>query len=220
MATHSRVLAWRIPGTAEPGGLPSVGSQSQTRLKRLSSSGRSRGWVLRLGQGEAKLPDLAKPCFWRLEERTWQGLSQQQSPAALPVYCLGDGRVMGLTMLVPKHQDSRTVSMSKKGKELLDPCQRMDHTGLENGLTGQQFDGPRTSCFAPNFMDCINLLRLLYSSGEGKVSPNMTELEIIASQDLEPDVTTFRKKRQYGIIFHLRYGVNSILYNKKNQAVK
>ena len=26
MATHSSVLAWRIPGTAEPGGLPSVGS--------------------------------------------------------------------------------------------------------------------------------------------------------------------------------------------------
>ena len=24
MATHSSVLAWRIPGTAEPGGLPSV----------------------------------------------------------------------------------------------------------------------------------------------------------------------------------------------------
>ena len=27
MATHSSVLAWRIPGTAEPGGLPSMGSQ-------------------------------------------------------------------------------------------------------------------------------------------------------------------------------------------------
>ena len=26
MATHSSVLAWRIPGAAEPGGLPSVGS--------------------------------------------------------------------------------------------------------------------------------------------------------------------------------------------------
>ena len=26
MATHSSVLAWRIPGLAEPGGLPSVGS--------------------------------------------------------------------------------------------------------------------------------------------------------------------------------------------------
>ena len=37
MATHSSVLAWRIPGTGELGGLPSVGLQSRTRLKRLSS---------------------------------------------------------------------------------------------------------------------------------------------------------------------------------------
>ena len=33
---HSSVLAWRIPGTAEPGGLPSMGSHSQTRLRGLS----------------------------------------------------------------------------------------------------------------------------------------------------------------------------------------
>ena len=26
MATHSSVFAWRIPGTGEPGGLPSMGS--------------------------------------------------------------------------------------------------------------------------------------------------------------------------------------------------
>ena len=26
MATHASVLAWRIPGTGEPGGLPSMGS--------------------------------------------------------------------------------------------------------------------------------------------------------------------------------------------------
>ena len=26
MATHSSILAWRIPGTEEPGGLPSMGS--------------------------------------------------------------------------------------------------------------------------------------------------------------------------------------------------
>ena len=26
MATHSSVLAWGIPGTGEPGGLPSMGS--------------------------------------------------------------------------------------------------------------------------------------------------------------------------------------------------
>ena len=36
MATHSSVLAWRIPGTGEPGGV----AQSQARLKRLSSSSR------------------------------------------------------------------------------------------------------------------------------------------------------------------------------------
>ena len=33
MATHSSVLAWRIPGTGEPGGLLSMGSQNWTRLK-------------------------------------------------------------------------------------------------------------------------------------------------------------------------------------------
>ena len=41
MATHSSVLAWRIPGTGEPGGLPSMGSHSQTQLKWLSSSSSS-----------------------------------------------------------------------------------------------------------------------------------------------------------------------------------
>ena len=37
MATHSSVLAWRIPGTVEPDRLPSRVAQSQTRLKRLSN---------------------------------------------------------------------------------------------------------------------------------------------------------------------------------------
>ena len=39
MATHFSVLAWRISGTVEPGGLPSIGvAQGRTRLKRLSSN--------------------------------------------------------------------------------------------------------------------------------------------------------------------------------------
>ena len=45
MATHSSVLAWRIPGMGEPGGLPSMGlhrvnptSVGSDRLKQLSSS--------------------------------------------------------------------------------------------------------------------------------------------------------------------------------------
>ena len=36
MATLSSVLAWRMPGTGEPGGLPSMGSQSRTRLNDLA----------------------------------------------------------------------------------------------------------------------------------------------------------------------------------------
>ena len=33
MVTHFSTLAWRIPGTGEPDGLLSMGSQSRTRLK-------------------------------------------------------------------------------------------------------------------------------------------------------------------------------------------
>ena len=38
MATHSSVLDCRIPEMGDPGGLPSMGLQSRTRLKQLSSS--------------------------------------------------------------------------------------------------------------------------------------------------------------------------------------
>ena len=54
MATHSSVLAWRIPGTREPGGLLSMGSHSGTRLKQLSSSSSSSRASLNL-QGISRL---------------------------------------------------------------------------------------------------------------------------------------------------------------------
>ena len=45
MATHSSVLAWRIPGTGQPGGLPSMGSHrvghdlaAVAAVKRLTKS--------------------------------------------------------------------------------------------------------------------------------------------------------------------------------------
>ena len=37
MATHSSILAWRIPWTEEPGGLQSMGLQSRTRLSDFTS---------------------------------------------------------------------------------------------------------------------------------------------------------------------------------------
>ena len=44
MATHYSTLAWKIPWTEEPGRLLSMESQSQKRLKRLSSSSSSLYW--------------------------------------------------------------------------------------------------------------------------------------------------------------------------------
>ena len=36
MATHTSILAWRIPWTEEPGGLQSIGLHSQTQWKQLN----------------------------------------------------------------------------------------------------------------------------------------------------------------------------------------
>ena len=59
MATHSSVLAWRIPGTGEPGGLPDVYgvTQSRTRLKQLISSSSIGAWVY-LGSAAAAAKSL------------------------------------------------------------------------------------------------------------------------------------------------------------------
>ena len=43
MATHSSVLVWRIPGTGEPGGLPSVGSH---RLDTTEAAAAARSLIL------------------------------------------------------------------------------------------------------------------------------------------------------------------------------
>ena len=48
-AAHSSVLAWRIPGTEEPGGLQSTGSQTWTRLSDFASL----WFLLAASRGEA-----------------------------------------------------------------------------------------------------------------------------------------------------------------------
>ena len=61
MATHSSVLAWRIPGTGEPGGLPSMGSHSQTRLKWLSLAKLRVVPDVALGPAAWKFPFIPSP---------------------------------------------------------------------------------------------------------------------------------------------------------------
>ena len=53
VTAHSSVLAWRIPWTGEPGGLWSLGSQSQTQLKQLSTH--AELGILRVKAGRAGL---------------------------------------------------------------------------------------------------------------------------------------------------------------------
>lgn len=50
-------------------------------------------------------------------------------------------------------------------------------------------------------MDDINFLGLLYRPEKGEIFLNVTEIEIIAYKDSEPDITIFREKSQYGISF-------------------
>ena len=64
IATHSSVLAWRIPGMGEHCGLPSMGSHSRTRLTWLSSSSSS---ILLKPQ----LLKLANDNFLRRENKTY-----------------------------------------------------------------------------------------------------------------------------------------------------
>ena len=45
MATHSSILAWRIPGTEEPGGLQSMGLQRVGVTEQLSTA---QGFLLGL----------------------------------------------------------------------------------------------------------------------------------------------------------------------------
>ena len=55
MAPHSSTLAWEIPWMEEPGGLPSMGLHSQTRLKRLSGSSSDYAFLPYCETGEGKL---------------------------------------------------------------------------------------------------------------------------------------------------------------------
>ena len=73
MATHSSVLAWNIPGTGEPGGLPSMGSHRVGHDRSdlaAAVSPRSRGGV-RNGGGKTLNGE-------RAQRRLWQETRQSQ----------------------------------------------------------------------------------------------------------------------------------------------
>ena len=77
MATHSNILAWRIPWKEEPEGLQSIELQSQTWLKRLSL----HAWKLRTKQSKWsvhswEIDHLGRSPSWNLctegRGKTWE----------------------------------------------------------------------------------------------------------------------------------------------------
>ena len=61
MATHSSVLAWRIPGTGEPGGLPSMGSHRVGHdWSNLAAAGCREWWQATLRRRLSHNPSLGQ----------------------------------------------------------------------------------------------------------------------------------------------------------------
>ena len=63
MATHSSILAWRIPWTEEPGGLQSKESQGPDTIESLSTHTHTRTLtqIWKQGQTQASVPSLRTP---------------------------------------------------------------------------------------------------------------------------------------------------------------
>ena len=53
MATHSSILAWEIPWTEEPGGLPSIGLQESDTTEQLSKHPKTRLFDRWVSQAES-----------------------------------------------------------------------------------------------------------------------------------------------------------------------
>ena len=64
MATHSSVLAWRIPGTREPGGLPSMGSHRVGHNCRNLAAAADVEWELRICIPNKLSGNVAKTVSW------------------------------------------------------------------------------------------------------------------------------------------------------------
>ena len=67
MATHSNILAWRIPWTEEPGQLQSMGSQESDKTERLTLSLSLPGQVREPEGGGSLIP--GRFHVWNLDFR-------------------------------------------------------------------------------------------------------------------------------------------------------
>ena len=116
-ATHSSVLAWRIPGTGEPGGLPSVGSHRGDLAA--AAAGISLGLPIWLSGKESTcqcrrsrrrgFDPWVRKIPWR---RAWQS-----TPVFLPEECYGQRSLAGYSSQCRTESDTtERLSTDKRGK--------------------------------------------------------------------------------------------------------
>ena len=116
MATHSSILAWRIPWTEEPGKLRSIVSESRTLLKLLSTHAhnqkerRSKWRVLPLGfRGSMTL---LTPWFQILASKPILLLTQLYLTLCNPLDCSPPGSAVHGTFQVRRRKKKRIIGAS------------------------------------------------------------------------------------------------------------
>ena len=153
MATDSSVLAWRIPGTGEPGGLPSMGSHRVGHDWSDLAAAAKRGTLV---CPKAALSWFTLLCF-------------PSPPGALPCHLW--------TLVHPQniHTEGRTLAIYGKGHPnlLLTSCRTLDKSSCAHGLKYQKKTGLTfpLSCSSGDLssasgckMPIIPVLRYLYHS--------------------------------------------------------
>ena len=118
MATHSSVLAWRIPGTGEPGGLPSMGSR-------------------RVGHDCSDLAAAAAAAVWYHQTRDWKethtSVLTDENQLAVDQHKEKHKEMKGWTvqkrLSLPFHLSPADMSITQENTfELLSPStEKLDH---------------------------------------------------------------------------------------------
>ena len=94
MATHSRVLAWRIPGTGEPGGLRSMGSH-------------------RVGRDLAAAAAVVVKSPQRFSESSLLFEGPYNLPSFIPSFCIKEEVSLCSNLILPLEAGKEIISFKK-----------------------------------------------------------------------------------------------------------
>ena len=110
MATHSSILAWRIPWTEEPGGLQSTGLQKVRHnwVTNTFTLNRNDSWQA----GSRSFSRTADLYLMVWHSRILPSISKSLSPHDVPCFAAAEGERIMKTMLAPKyfHQGGKYVA--------------------------------------------------------------------------------------------------------------